>query len=110
MSKRAGPLAGVRVLDFTRYLAGPFASMLLADYGADVVKLESKKGRERVFTDGSAAVSDSSYVHESILDPTAKVVEGFQPLMPSFEGKLSDPEIGAIVEYFRTLSGEEGGE
>ena len=40
MSSRAGPLAGVRVLDLTRLLPGGYASLLLADMGADVVKVE----------------------------------------------------------------------
>ena len=40
----AQPLAGVRVLEIANILAGPFAGMLLADMGADVIKLESLKG------------------------------------------------------------------
>ncbi len=39
-----GPLSGVLVADFSRVLAGPYATMLLADLGADVVKVEGPKG------------------------------------------------------------------
>ncbi len=46
---------------------------------------------------------DENYIRESILTPRAKVVAGFAPVMPSFQGRLRDEEIAAIIEYIKTL-------
>ena len=44
------PLSGIRVLDFGRYIAGPYCAALLADYGADVIRIERVGGNEDRFT------------------------------------------------------------
>lgn len=55
-----GPLAGVRVADFTRVLAGPFATMVLGDLGADVVKVEHVRGGDDTRTWGPPFASGES--------------------------------------------------
>ena len=40
----AGPLAGVKILDFTRYQQGPYATVMLSDLGATVLKVEPREG------------------------------------------------------------------
>jgi cytochrome c oxidase subunit 2 len=55
------------------------------------------------FQDGSTEVADEAYLTESMMDPFKKIVAGYGPLMPSYLGTLSGPEVEAIVEYIRSL-------
>lgn len=58
---------------------------------------------EKTLVDGSTVTADENYIRESILEPQAKVVEGFPPVMPSFAGTLDDQQIDAIIEFIKTL-------
>ena len=54
--------------------------------------------------DGSTVVVDEAYLRESILNSQAKVVKGFQPLMPTFQGLVSEEGLAALIEHLKSLS------
>jgi cytochrome c oxidase subunit II len=62
--------------------------------------------RREKLNDGSTVDADEAYLTESMMDPALKVVEGFQPVMPSFQGKLAGPEVAALVEYIKSLQSD----
>jgi cytochrome c oxidase subunit 2 len=61
-------------------------------------------GNQRPLVTGQAAAADENYIRESIVYPKAKVVAGYQPVMPSYKGQLSDDDIYSLVEYSKTVS------
>src|SRR4029077_10481905 len=56
----AGVLEGVRVLDFGRYIAGPYCAALLAEQGAEVIRIEKREGSEDRFQAPVSATGDGA--------------------------------------------------
>ncbi len=59
-------------------------------------------GSKVTLDDGSELTADDNYIRESLLNPKVKVRAGYQNTMPSFEGLLSDEDIGFIIEALKT--------
>jgi cytochrome c oxidase subunit II len=58
--------------------------------------------------DGRVITADEAYIRESILQPDAKVVAGFQPLMPTFQGLINEEGVVQLIEYIKSLSSMPG--
>jgi cytochrome c oxidase subunit 2 len=67
-------------------------------------------GTQVALADGSKVVADESYIRESILDPMAKITAGWQPIMPTFQGQITEEQLTELISYVRSLSGEPGAE
>jgi cytochrome c oxidase subunit 2 len=70
--------------------------------------LVAKFGKQERLESGTITV-DESYVRESILMPQAKLVLGYKPLMPTFQGLVSEENVLALVEYVKSLQASGGG-
>jgi len=58
---------------------------------------------------GGTAIADENYIRESILNPAAKVVEGWEPIMPTFEGKINEQQILDLIAYIKSIGPEQPG-
>ncbi len=67
--------------------------------------LEGVYGKPVQLQTGGTVIADDAYLHESIINPEAKIVAGYQPIMPSFRDQLSEDQILQIIAYIKSLSG-----
>ena len=61
-------------------------------------------GKPVQLEDGRTVIADENSVRESILAPAAKVVSGFKPIMPVFQGQVSEEQLNALVAYVKSLA------
>ena len=65
-------------------------------------------GRRVKLGDGTTVVADDNYLRESILLPAAKIVQGYSPSMPSFQGRVSESDLVDLVSYIKSLKLAQG--
>jgi cytochrome c oxidase subunit 2 len=66
-------------------------------------QLKGLFGRTVQLQNGATVVADESYIRESIVNPQAKVVTGFQPIMPTFQGLVTEEQLLQLIAYVRSL-------
>ncbi len=77
-----------------------------ADSGARGPALDGVFGKQVKLANGNVAVADLGYLRESIVQPSAKIVLGYQPIMPTFQGLVTEEQIVQLVAYIQTLKAE----
>lgn len=124
-TKHSGMIGTVIVMEPQQYqdwLAGGGSEGTMAERGAKLFNdlacntchLDSGQGRGPSLKDivgkpvelagGQTAIVDEAYLRESILNSQAKIVKGFTPLMPTFQGLVSEEGLAALIEHIKSLS------
>ena len=67
--------------------------------------LQGVFGKPVLLEDGRTVTADENYIRECILDPGSKIVHGFKPVMPTFQGLVSEEQLNALVAYVKSMSG-----
>jgi cytochrome c oxidase subunit 2 len=110
--------------DYDNWLAGNLSNQTPVEAGQDLFQnklgcaschqdnsqgrgptLKGLFGKEQKLANGGSVTINEDYIKESILNPQAKVAEGFQPIMPTFKGQVSEDQINHLVAYIKSLGG-----
>ena len=113
--------------DYQAWLGGGPAGGSMAENGAKLFQdlacatchLDNGQGRAPslkgvygstvTLQNGQTVTADDAYVRESILNPQAKVVAGFQPIMPTFQGLVTEEQLLQLIAYVKSLGGNQQG-
>ncbi|HEY7288418.1 MAG TPA: cytochrome c oxidase subunit II [Vicinamibacterales bacterium] len=64
-------------------------------------------GKQVVLADGRTVSGDDAYIEESIVAPAAKITRGYEPIMPTFKGQVSEDDLFQLVAYIKSLKAPE---
>lgn len=78
----------------------------VADGSGRCPSLVGVYGRPVNLITGEQVIADDAYVRESVLRPNAKIVSGFQPIMPTYQGQVSEEGIQQLIAYVKSLTPE----
>jgi cytochrome c oxidase subunit 2 len=117
-----GKVVAMERADFQAWLSGgtgsdsPVAAgqKLFQDLACSTCHRVDSQGRGPVLTNlfgrpvelqsGARVTADEAYIRESIVNPQAKVVAGFQPIMPTFQGLVTEEQLLQLISYVKSLS------
>lgn len=121
-SRMKGRVVALKPADYTAWLTGQGTSESLASQGADLFRelgcsgchegastvhaprLAGLYGRPVPLQDGTFVIADEAYLRDSILRPRAQVAAGYQPVMPTYAGRVSEDQLIRLVAYIKSLA------
>jgi cytochrome c oxidase subunit 2 len=110
--------------DFDNWLAGNVSGQTPVEAGRDLFEnklgcaschqlndqgrgpnLTGIAGKDVRLTGGQVVKADDEYIRNSILNPQGQIVEGYQPIMPTFKGQITEEQLVQLVAYIKSLGG-----
>ena len=111
--------------DFDNWLSGNVSGQTPVQMGEDLFKnklgcaschaggqnqrgavLQGIFNKQVTLVGGQTVIADEEYIRNSILNPASQIVEGYQPIMPTFKGQVTEEQLVALVAYIKSLSGD----